>query len=140
MNFLSRQEIFDRSTAFLLKQGQPCVDRNGACFYRHPEDPKLRCAVGALIPDEYYDPDMDRRDIDIDDDDGAPDNSISSVFVRFGAALEKAGLRAADERFLCALQGAHDIEFVHNGIESWKQRLREIAASHELSAAVLETA
>lgn len=29
------------------------------CYYRHPQNPKIRCAVGHLIPDELYSPLME---------------------------------------------------------------------------------
>jgi hypothetical protein len=32
-----------------------------ACFYRHPDDPAIRCSVGCVIPDELYEPAMETK-------------------------------------------------------------------------------
>jgi len=31
------------------------------CLYRHPDDPSIRCAVGACLPDELYSPGMEKK-------------------------------------------------------------------------------
>ncbi len=61
----TNQEILDYVTAHLRNQGRRSVASAnatcfmGACLYRGPDG--LSCAVGCLIPDEEYRPDMERR-------------------------------------------------------------------------------
>lgn len=53
---LTEQEIFDKVASHLLKQGRQSVG-GSQCLYRGPDD--LKCAVGALIDDKWYDPDVE---------------------------------------------------------------------------------
>jgi hypothetical protein len=48
---LSRQEIYDKVAVHLLTQMKQCRHGTG-CVYRNPNG--LKCAIGALIPDELY--------------------------------------------------------------------------------------
>ena len=56
---MNDQEIFDKVAAHLIKQGGPARDENNDCAYRAPNG--RTCAVGCLIPDSAYDPDMEGR-------------------------------------------------------------------------------
>ena len=56
------QEMFDKAVTGIKKQGRlsqgpknPFDGKPGNCYYRHPDNPAVRCAVGHLIPDELYD-------------------------------------------------------------------------------------
>ena len=49
---LTNQEAFDRMLSHLRKQRQPAVSDSGSCRYRTSAG--LKCAVGALIPDDSY--------------------------------------------------------------------------------------
>jgi hypothetical protein len=48
----SAQEVFDLVTNHLFTQGRPARVDDGRCRYRMAGG--LRCAIGALIPDELY--------------------------------------------------------------------------------------
>jgi hypothetical protein len=52
---MSKQEIFDTVVTHLRKQNTQS-GKGGNCFYRLGE---LKCAVGCLISDEDYSPDME---------------------------------------------------------------------------------
>ena len=59
---MTLQEMFDKAVTGIKKQGRlsqgpinPLSGKPGNCYYRHPDDPAVRCAVGHLIPDELYD-------------------------------------------------------------------------------------
>jgi hypothetical protein len=52
---MTPQEIFDTVIAHLLQQGKQ--SKSDVCLYR--SDDGLKCAIGALIPDSEYDPDME---------------------------------------------------------------------------------
>jgi hypothetical protein len=55
----SAQEVFDIVVNHLGTQRRPAYNRNGisGCMYRAPSG--LSCAVGALIPDNLYDPEFE---------------------------------------------------------------------------------
>jgi hypothetical protein len=128
---LTAQQIFDQSTAFLLKQGvasRSLTDRK--CYYRHPEDPALRCAVGCLIPDHLYNLEMDNHN-------GDNETDVNGLFERFPEEMNVAGLSYDHIGLLSNLQSAHDYDLAH-GTTAWIKRLKEIAKARGLSTAVLE--
>jgi len=54
---MSPQEIFDTVAAHLFTQGRQAVSRDGTCQYRTEDG--LKCAVGCLIRDEDYNPEIE---------------------------------------------------------------------------------
>lgn len=104
---MNRQEIFDIVVTNLLKQKKrsfgeykPTAFRyneahlyNG-CLYRSPEG--LKCAVGWLIPDELYIPEMENLPIEL-----LVENHVT-------AALHKIGISDNDFPFVQHLQYIHD--------------------------------
>lgn len=59
--YTTDQQIFDIAATHLLKQGRRATAPAGGCRYRavQPDGAVLKCAVGALIPDELYEPDLE---------------------------------------------------------------------------------
>lgn len=53
---MNNQEAFDIMVKHLRKQGRRCM-ADKKCLYRGPDG--MKCAVGALIPDSHYDPEME---------------------------------------------------------------------------------
>ena len=56
------QKIFTAGVLGIVQQGQ-LSQRSGdppQCFYRHPENDQVRCALGHNIPDDQYRPDMEQ--------------------------------------------------------------------------------
>jgi hypothetical protein len=101
---MDRQAIFDKVKRHLLKQGCKSMEDDKSaitrwCMYRGPRG--LKCAIGALIPDDLYDPAMEMK-------------SIGQLLRswEWGAAIEKAtgasSDSAADVGFLSKLQNVHD--------------------------------
>lgn len=94
---MNKQEIFETVVRHLHQQGEPAVIGEGNCRYR--ADDGKSCAVGCLIPDDCYDPQME---------------GMTSSMPRVKAALRLAGILTggADDReisrLLDALQYAHD--------------------------------
>jgi len=74
---LDHQKAFDTMLNHLRKQGKPAVTEKGRHRYRVDG---LKCAVGALIPDEEYYPGMEER-------------SLFEMIYAYGGTSE-------DERFL----------------------------------------
>lgn len=55
---MTNQEIFDTCLTHLRAQGQRALNDRGTCQYR--ADDGLKCAIGALIPDDKYNPNFER--------------------------------------------------------------------------------
>lgn len=92
---MNRQKTYDTVKAHLLKQGERSVGPGDMCMYRGPNG--LKCAIGCLIPDELYDPKMEYV--------GSIDRVLERFFMLEGFLEVE---NAEDERFLTALQQAHD--------------------------------
>lgn len=52
----TKKEMFDKVSKHLLAQNARCME-NLLCRYRNSEG--MKCAIGALIPDELYSPSME---------------------------------------------------------------------------------
>ena len=59
-NNLTRQQAYEHIRHYFTRPGAKLSRGHGGCYYRHPDDGR-KCAVGCLIPDELYKPDMERR-------------------------------------------------------------------------------
>jgi len=107
---MNRQEIFDKISKHLLTQNLRSA--NGRrCYYRSPEG--LKCALGALIPDEKYDQKLEGQ-------------SAYSVEVLKAIGLGKTSRE--DKDFLRKLQEIHD----HSEPDEWAWRLRMFAERYNL--------
>jgi hypothetical protein len=52
---MTTQEAYEQIKAFFSLPGaQLSQDTSHLCYYRHPDNPRIRCAVGCLIPDDLY--------------------------------------------------------------------------------------
>lgn len=122
----TNQAIFDRVATHLLTQGRRSKKFNKdssetVCLYRGPKG--TSCAVGCLIDDEAYTPDLENH-----------------VAHHFGvkAALRKSGVDVSHWttlHLLAALQRVHDS--VHpNG---WRSALRDLASHYELDMKEVKT-
>ena len=57
---MTRQEIFDKAVAVVAERGFTTAMDNGNCRYRSDIGP---CLVGALIPDDLYNPIIEGRPV-----------------------------------------------------------------------------
>lgn len=115
----SAQEIFDTVAKHLLTQNARSVGsyfETGGCRYRGPNG--LKCAVGCLIPDELYDPEMEGH---------------GSTFLVMN--YPELGFHGVS-RLLSHLQSIHD----HDDVKWWPEGLRSLAAEFGLSDAVVDAA
>lgn len=112
------QEVFDRVRAHLLAQGKKSLiiedDGRRSCRYRGPDG--LKCAIGCLIHDEAYTPDLEDRHV---------------RRLRVMRALEESGVMCTD---LCLLS---DLQSVHDGIapSEWAGALAEVGKRFGLKVA-----
>lgn len=111
----TRQEVFDFIATHLLTQKEKSTNKQGRildhnpyteCRYRGPRG--LKCAAGCIIPDEYYD-----RDIE---------GSIWSRVVDFS------GFSNNHETLILVLQKIHDT--IH--VQHWPLHLKKLALSQKL--------
>lgn len=126
---MNRQEIFDTVVTNLLKQGKrsfgpykPNAYRYAecnlisVCLYRSPDGSK--CAVGWLIPDELYVPQLENMMVPTNGE----ENDVSHV-------LTKAGISKDDFYFLYRLQRVHD----SCDVENWDVGFSKIAQEYGLA-------
>ena len=122
------QELFDYITTFLLKQGQPSMNKAGDCRYRGPNG--KMCAVGCILPDSLYTKDMEGKGIyDI-----RPTTTSGRIVDEDGAAYFKA--LTPHFSLLSDLQFVHDQSANRNRSftvrEYWVKNFTEIANRHGL--------
>lgn len=129
IRFESEQELFNHVCEHLMDQDEQSItnrphangeldttDSNGEiknCLYRHPEKP-LMCAAGCVLPDSFYDPEMEGYGVDV-------------LVERWGEILPS--FFGEYKNILCCLQATHDNHLP----EDWARELATLAASHGLT-------
>jgi len=122
---MNKQEVFDKVARHLLEQGEPCLDRDGRfqtiCKYRNSAGQK--CAVGCLITNEAYDPDIEGRGVQTPE---------------VCAALVKSGIDVftVEDRFIqSGMNMLRELQNMHDNCSSydWKNQLMRIAALHDVN-------
>lgn len=107
-----QQEIFDIVSKHLLTQNTQSVFGGGAlCAYRGSQGRK--CAIGVLISDEDYKPEMEGM-------------RVSAVLNEFSAVADK--LKDVSTFLLGELQRIHDTKLS----EQWPEELRAVATRYDL--------
>lgn len=103
---MTNQEAFDIVVKHLLSQGERSLTPGGLCAYRGKNG--LKCAVGILIPDNEYSPELE--------------GSLSSVRYKCSS------LKSVDFDFLGKLQNIHD-DYLP---DAWEMGLKELAVNYNL--------
>lgn len=115
---MKAQEIFDTVATHLFRQGHQAIAIVGlACLYRAPNGDM--CAVGVLIPDEYY-----KKDFEM-----LPVGSICSQFPEW---------LAVHILLLKALQRVHDSKWNWKTEERLRIALRIVAKNHDLDDFIVD--
>lgn len=136
---MTLQEMFDKAVTGIKTQGRlsqgpvnPGNGKPGVCYYRHPDDAAVRCAVGHLIPDEMYDgKKMEGRSVNSDAVLGAP------LREHLGIPRVSAGHPSPPVSMLFQLQTAHDDSHT---VEEFLTRAASLARVFRLDPAVCEVA
>jgi len=117
-----RQKLYERMMAHLREQGQ-CVGSAGTCRYRGPNG--LKCAVGALLKDEYY-----RAEFE-----GITPSGTTPTAGKLRAALVASGV--VEEKgiweFLRAAQRELHDEITQNWAETLECRAKNFCMEHLLA-------
>lgn len=127
---MSKQEIFDTVARHLLTQKKACQNDGGACRYRAGD---LKCAVGALIPDDLYTSTIEGTTPMLPDDVAEASPKIRKLQTLLWSILPvEPTLKMA--RLLVGLQQVHD------GWNPcfWRDQLKEVANGHSINNEVLD--
>lgn len=115
---LTNQSAYELAGIHLLEQGYRSFDLNASrCTYRNPDGAK--CAVGALIPDELYDSQIEEHTIIT----VMHENREISLFFLH-----------VDLMLLSSLQITHD-NYLPN---QWKEQLIAVGQQYNLDTSVIE--
>lgn len=123
---MQAQEIFDAVSKHLFNQGRRSMrltSRRGMFFCAYRGNNGLKCAVGALISDEIYNPDMDI----------GYGNDIFSIIRLFNLP----DWFRRNDLLLKDLQNVHDNEFNWENDDIMKSALSEVARKFELDSSIL---
>ena len=129
------QETFDTVASHLLAQNRQAVSADGPCQYRIVVGPDtLTCAVGCLIPEARYSPDLEGAVIILDQ---AQRDKFEAIHPKCGQlrevpVLEGYGLELWP--LLRSLQHVHDL----SQPDAWRVKLFDVAEAFKLSPAVIE--
>lgn len=107
---MNNQQAFDLMVTHLRNQKLRSAiydGHNRYCVYRSPDG--LKCAVGVLIPDEFYDSNLE----------GQPASSLTNL-IPF--------LQNVDKYFLDKMQEIHDFRSPNN----WEEAFEDIAFEYDL--------
>lgn len=113
---MTKQEVFDAVARHLLTQRRRSFDGKAGCAYRGPEGRK--CAAGALLPDDQYDPRMEGH----------------TVFTVTRGTRDKFAAIVGESNL--GLLG--DLQSIHDTGLYWSIKLKECAEKHCVSSAVVE--
>ena len=112
---MTLQEIFDKVATHLLTQNARAQAPNGTyCYYRAPGG--LTCAVGCLISDEAYQPQIEGV--------GVGNDRVSRVVAQ---SIGQVALSERQQSLLASLQNIHD----EVDPDRWPEALRKVAIHHK---------
>jgi hypothetical protein len=133
---MNKQEIFDTVARHLFTQGEQSKTwdtqfKRDKCMYRDGigKDGKTKkCAVGILIPDDKYHPNMDKGS-----------SSIGSVLSQYRDTNQLPAYFYDDENwtFLSTLQSVHDEDHHWGSTQKMQDALYHVAVNYNLKPDVL---
>jgi hypothetical protein len=117
------QEIHNKITKHLLAQNKRAYWRRNSCGYRSPDG--LKCAIGCLIADEFYTPELEQK-------------STNSKLV--ADALKKSGITPELLETDKARQYLRSAQHIHDSasVTDWSALLKNLAAKHNLQHPKIE--
>lgn len=120
---MNKQELYNKAVTHLITQNCQSYDSEREfCSYRSPEG--LMCVIGALIPDDLYDPKME----------GVAVNGLLAAFPEVKRFLEVES--EEDDFFLRSLQDVHD-DYVSYNTKHCLDKLRSVAVDYGLNYSIL---
>ena len=107
---MKKLRVFRKVAYHLLTQNKKSESED-ACWYKFDTDPAIRCAIGCLIRDQYYNKDLEGKSVD----DIEVQNALSSSL--------KEPITNRDRIFLSELQMIHD----YVPVKDWDKELNQFA-------------
>lgn len=123
---MTSREIFDAVKAHLLAQKRRATEDDvygSKCVFRTANG--LKCAVGCLIPDELYDPILERCALHVDckhRDSGGILVGKPEAIRRFNGVMRQVGIDEKQYPLLYKLTTIHDLYTV----DTWEEKLDEL--------------
>lgn len=113
---MDKQEIFDAVRKYANTMNEKSLDEDGTCVYR--SDNGNSCFIGAFIPDNLYDPEMEGH-------------AILGLGIYKGV-IESLGIPKYDNDNIFKLWA--DLQDVHDDwdIFTWEDGFKEVAEKHNL--------
>ena len=115
---MNKQEVFDKIVNHMLTQNAKALDVKGICMYRGEEG--RMCAVGCLITDEAYSPDIEKNAADTEE--------VLQALRNSGIDIAPWSPSNADSRFLNEIQQIHD----YIDVDVWEKALIRFAEKNSL--------
>jgi len=125
---MTQQDIFDIVAAHLWTQGKQSKEGKD-CLYRSSTG--LSCAIGCLIPDAEYKPEMETQGVFSIVDPKEPSIYSPTIYALYSTKL--------NDTLLCALQTLHDADFNWKTPQALKNALSILAENFRLSADILSS-
>lgn len=110
---MNKQDVFDKIVIHMLTQNAKAQDDFGTCMYRGNEG--RMCAVGCLITDEAYSPDIEKNAADTEE--------VLQALRNSGIEVASWSQSNADAQFLYEIQQIHD----YTDVDIWEKALIQFA-------------
>ena len=124
MELLTNKQVLDKAVSGVMKQGR-LSSHSGSCYYRHPDVYGVKCGIGHLIEDRFYDINMECQSVG-----SAYSKNPESEELLLTAGLAGSGIDLARDGMR---QMLNDIQEVHDGVsnlEVYALRMRELYDKH----------
>lgn len=115
---MNKQEVFDKIVNHMLTQNAKAQDVKGICMYRGEEG--RMCAVGCLITDEAYSPDIEKNAADTEE--------VLQALRNSGIDIAPWSPSNTDTQFLYEIQQIHD----YTNVDVWEKALVQFAEKNSL--------
>jgi hypothetical protein len=123
MAAMTAQEIFDKVTTHLLTQMKQSREAGIGCKYRGPDG--LMCALGCLIEDSEYSPDMEMTLS------AMMEKGLCTLSLMSRLGITQGDTVSDTDKNLYLL---HQLQYIHdaNQPEAWKEQLKKLAVTLKL--------
>lgn len=122
---MNKQEIFNKVVEHARTQKQKAINKYGSCRYRTEDG--LKCFVGALIPDDKYDPVIEGINPFSVESGGNESWEISAR--KMNSILTEIGYNIEHKELLLKLQSIHD----SFDPSKWEDQLKSFANKYNLT-------
>lgn len=127
---MNTQEMFDTAVNGVISQGR-FSGTNTGCFYRHPDDGNIKCAVGHLIEDDVW-KEAKSQDSNVGADYVSSETIRNLVNDSIGREMTN-----KENNMLRALQTKHDgctkLQYQDNSLKGFVEQVKSVAKVYDLT-------